>query len=122
MKAVLDTNIVIYLQKGLLGEALPTGQYAISIITEMELLSFPGLNPSQKEWLDRFIADMNVIGIEHEVKRRAIEIRRDYRMRLPDAIIAASAIATDALLFTNDQRMTGIPNLQVRALSLRQER
>lgn len=122
MNAVLDTNIVIYLQKGLLEETLPTGRYAISIITEMELLSFPGLNPSQKEWLDRFIADMNVIGIDHEVKRLAIEMRREYRMRLPDVIIAASAIATDALLFTNDQRLAGIPKLQVRTLSLRQER
>ncbi len=120
MKALLDTNIVIYLQKGLLSEALPEGQYAISIITEMELLSFPGLNPEQKNWLDRFIADMAIIGLNDEVKRLAIDIRREYRFRLPDAIIAASAVAHDALLFTNDQALTRIPNLKTRALSLRQ--
>lgn len=37
---LLDTNAVIYLQKELLAEPLPTAEYFISVITEMELLSF----------------------------------------------------------------------------------
>ena len=49
MKAVLDTNAVIYLQKGMLAEPLPRGHYFISVITEMELLSFHGLSKEQRE-------------------------------------------------------------------------
>lgn len=48
LKGVLDTNAVIYLQKGLLAEILPEGEYAISVITGMELLSFPGLTDRQR--------------------------------------------------------------------------
>lgn len=119
MKALLDTNAVIYLQKGLLAEALPVGEYLISIITEMELLSFSGLDESQQAWLQRFIDELEVVGIDDEVKALAIDLRRQHRLRLPDAIIAASAIARDAILFSNDLGLKGIPNLQLRNLTLR---
>ncbi|MBI4830983.1 MAG: type II toxin-antitoxin system VapC family toxin [Candidatus Lindowbacteria bacterium] len=121
MRAVLDTNAVIYLQKGLLAEALPVGEYFISVITEMELLSFHGLDESQRVWLNRFIVDLEVIGIDSEVKRLAIELRRRHRLRLPDAIIAGSAITCNAVLLSNDQKLMGIPNLQVQRLALRGE-
>ena len=53
IRAVLDTNAVIYLQKGLLTENLPTGEYFISVISEMELLSFGGLDAAQQVWPGR---------------------------------------------------------------------
>jgi len=65
MKAILDTNVVIYLQKGLLATNLPRGEYCISIITEMELLSFAGLDESQRAWLHRFIAELEVRGFQN---------------------------------------------------------
>ncbi len=68
----------------------------------------------------RFIADMEIISLDEEVNRLAIDIRRVHRFRLPDASVAASAAVHDALLFANDQRLAGIPNPRVRALSLRQ--
>jgi len=121
MRAVLDTNAVIYLQKGLLAEDLPIGEYFISVITEMELLSFPGLDKSQQDWLHRFLADLEIIGLDNDVKQLAIELRRQHRLRLPDAIIAASTITCNAVLFTNDKGLTGIPALQIRSLVLRGE-
>ena len=119
--AVLDTNAVIYLQKGLLAEALPVGEYSISVITEMELLSFSELAESQRDWLNRFIAELEVIGIDEEVKRLAIDLRRDHRLKLPDAIIAASAMTRNAILFSNDQGLKGIPKLEVHRLALRSQ-
>jgi predicted nucleic acid-binding protein len=47
VRALLDTNAVIYLQKGMLAKPLPRGSYFISVITEMELLSFHGLSNEQ---------------------------------------------------------------------------
>ena len=41
---LLDTNAVIYLLSGRLVLPLPDGQYSVSIITEIELLSFSGIS------------------------------------------------------------------------------
>ncbi|MBT8420502.1 MAG: type II toxin-antitoxin system VapC family toxin [Gammaproteobacteria bacterium] len=118
MKAVLDTNLVIYLQKGLLADNLPSGEYLISVITEMELFSFPGLNDEQQAWLRRFIDDIEVIGIHEKIKQRAIALRREYRLKLPDAIIAATAITHDAVLFSNDQGFAGLSGLKWQGIEL----
>ena len=52
MRALFDTNAVIYLRKGLLRQPLPPGEYFISAITELELLSFHGLDDTQQGWLN----------------------------------------------------------------------
>lgn len=119
VKAVLDTNVVIYLHKGLLAENLPVGKYAISVIIEMELLSFAGLTEDQRTWLQRFINDLEIIGIDSDVKQRAIRLRLEQHLKLPDAIIAATAISRNAVLLSNDQQFDGIPELDLRKLALR---
>ena len=52
---ILDTNTVIYLQNGQLIEPLEPEEYGISIITEIELLSFSELLKEQETWLKNFI-------------------------------------------------------------------
>ena len=46
LKSVLDTNAILYLLGGKLAQPLPAGQYVISVISEMELLSYPLLEAS----------------------------------------------------------------------------
>lgn len=118
MKAVLDTNMVIYLQKGLLAEKLPIGEYFISAITEMELLSFGGLSDLQRQWLQRFIDAIEVIEINNEVKKVTIDLRCKYHLKLPDAIVAASAINKDAILFSNDKKLQNISELRIKFIAL----
>jgi hypothetical protein len=43
VRGLLDTNAVLYLLGGRLAEALPPGEYLTSVITEMEMLSYPSL-------------------------------------------------------------------------------
>jgi predicted nucleic acid-binding protein len=50
-----------------------------------------------------------------------VRLRREHRLRLPDAIIAASALACDATLLTNDQRLLALPGVRCQALELRDE-
>lgn len=119
VRAVLDTNAVIYLQKGWLEVPLPVGEYFISVITEIELLSFAGLEDAQKDGLMRLIEDMEVIEIDQAVKRCAIALRRDHRLKLPDALIAASALTRDAVLVTNDSQLAKIPGIRCQTLKLR---
>jgi len=115
---VLDTNIVIYLQKGALLESLPIGNYAISVITEIELLSSAHLDRDQITKLKEFLNDVVVIQLSDLIKTRTIELRLQHHLKVPDAIIAATAMVCDAVLFTNDRHFQSIEGVQLRSMSV----
>ena len=119
MTILLDTNIVVYLQKGILLEALPVAQYAISVITEMELRSYPTLTESQEQWLQRLLNEIQTIGLTDAIKEEAIKLRKEHLLKLPDAVICATAITEEALLITNDKRLHEIKGLDCKALALK---
>ena len=121
MNAIFDTNVVIYLQKGLLARPLPRGEYLLSVISELELRSFHGLDAESQSWLNAFLSDISIVELDEQIKERTVRLRRAHRLRLPDAIIAASALAHHATLLTNDQRLLAIPKLQSESLELRHE-
>jgi predicted nucleic acid-binding protein len=58
---VLDTNIVLYFLGGRLEHPLPDGSYAVSVISELELLAYPDLTTSEGERVKAFLADIAVI-------------------------------------------------------------
>jgi len=115
---VLDTNAVIYLQQGVLADPLPVGRYFVSVITEIELLSFPTLTFEQLEPLRALIDDLTVVPINPGVKDAAVKLRRAHRLRVPDAIVAGTAVALDAELLSNDAKLQTLPELRCRSLSL----
>jgi predicted nucleic acid-binding protein len=120
LSAVLDTNVIINLQKGKLDEALPVEGYYASIITEIELLSSRSITEAEAQWIKEFLENLSVVGITERVKREAITIRRDHGLRLPDAIIAAVALVLDVPLITNDKGFTKVPHLECRAVRLKE--
>lgn len=119
--AIFDTNIVIYLQKGLLARPLPRGEYLLSVISELELRSIHGLDAASQSWLNTFLSDITIVGLEEQIKEITVRLCRAHRLRLPDAIIAASALAHQATLLTHDQRLLAIPGLQSESLGLMHE-
>ena len=119
MQFLIDTNVVIYLQKGELYESLPLASYGISVITEMELLSYPMLSNDDMDWLNKFINSMEVIDLNKAIKESAIELRRSYKLRLPDAIIVASALIYDAMLLSNDQQLSRVSGLKLQSVKLK---
>lgn len=120
MNCVLDTNVIIYAQKGALAAPLPHGRYFVSVITEIELLSFPDLTPEHEQVLIDFLGDLSIVGIDTELKRRNVELRRRYRLRIPDAIIAATALAVEAELLTNDVALAQVADLRCRTVDVKQ--
>ncbi|MES2112616.1 MAG: type II toxin-antitoxin system VapC family toxin [Bacteroidota bacterium] len=92
---LIDTNICIYLLAGdtTVSELLQDQSIAISVITEMELYAFNDQNPASLRILDTFIESVSIVNIEQKVKFNTIKIRRDSKLKLPDAIIAASALS-----------------------------
>jgi len=56
LKTVLDTNAILYLLGGKLAQPLPAGQYFISVISEMELLSYPLFEESAQFKIEAFLS------------------------------------------------------------------
>jgi predicted nucleic acid-binding protein len=116
---VLDTNIALYHLGGQLQYSLPTGQYFVSIITKMELLSYPSLAPAEEQQIRRFLAQLQILNLTESIKQIAIDLRKQNRPKLPDSIIAATACDLNATLLTNDLKLAQIPLLSVQSLPLR---
>lgn len=121
MNIVLDTNAVLYFLAGRLVDPLPLADYYISVITEIELLSYPLLNKDEETEIIAFLNDVTVLDLTKDVKKSAIYFRRHYRLKLPDALIVATAYSLKATLFTNDINLLNIAELQVQGLVLKVE-
>ncbi len=76
----------------------------ISVITRMELLSWPGASQEQTHILSEFINASEVFALEEPVIVKAIDIRKTFKTKLPDAIIAATAIVNNLSLITRNTK------------------
>ena len=119
-KLLLDTNIVIDYLKGIDAvvsfiDERPTAELFVSVITRMELLSFGGMQPAEAEAIHGFLDAVNVIPLNDEVEQFAISVRRSTRRKMPDAIVAATALWLYATLITADGQLakTNFPDLRV---------
>jgi len=112
---LLDTNIVIAaLNQRLI---LPSGSYYVSVITEIELLSFAAITKNDENQIKQFLSDISVIELIPEIKQQTIRLRRLSKVKLPDAIICATAIIKSATLVTNDLRLHSIDECETISLN-----
>ncbi len=116
---ILDTNAVIYLFNNQLATPLAEEEYGISVITEIELLSFPRLSRSHEDLLRRFFLDIRILPLDEQIKDETIALKRTRKLKTPDAIICATALAKKATLLTNDKQLLHIAGLKVQPLQLR---
>ena len=106
MNALFDTNILIDYLNGREAAQRELGRYPrrfISVVTWMELLA-GGHDEAETDVIEMFLRDFEVVDITRVVAREAVNIRRTHRLRLPDAIIWASARANSALLVTRNTK------------------
>ena len=115
---LLDTNVVLYLLGSRLTNPLPSGQYFVSVITEIELLSYPSLSSDEEIQIRDFLTKMTVVEIDSNIKELAIAFRKQYKLRLPDAIIAATAKSLNATLFTNDVRLANLIEINIQSVQI----
>ncbi len=111
----IDTNICIYLLDGdtVLAELLQGQNLYLSIITEMELHAYHGNKHSSVQILNAFLQSISIINIEERVKINTIEIRKKAKLKLPDSIIAASAITYNLPLITADKGFKRVDHLDL---------
>ena len=100
IKYLWDTNTVIYYLQQLFPQSAETfidnllreERPIISAITEIELLCWKAATEKDLEVLNDFITECLVIELEQPIKIKTAEIRKANRIKLPDAIIAATAL------------------------------
>ena len=115
---VLDTNVVLYLLSGRLVNPLPVGEFYLSIISEIEMLSFSAIGQEEESRIREFLAQVTIVGLSEEVKQLTIEIRRKYRLKLPDAIVCATAIILDSDLLSNDVQLEKVTELMLSSVQI----
>lgn len=122
IKYLWDTNTAIYyLQQQFppnaekfVDDSLKDQQPVISAITEIELLCWKTADQKDMEVLHSFINDALVIELEQPIKLKAADLRKVHRIKLPDAIIAATALIYDlTLLSRNTADFVGINGLKM---------
>lgn len=118
MTVVVDTNTAIYLLGNKLADPLTADDYSVSVITQIELLSYPSLTADEEARVSEFLETVAIIDLTAEVRDAPIRLRRDHRMRVPDAIIAGTALVLDAELLTNDARLLRVDGLRSRSVPL----
>jgi len=92
MTGLLDTNVALYLLGGRLVAPLPLGSYGISVITEMELLAWPSLTPEEENRVREFLRQVTVCELTSPIRARAVALRREQHLKLPDAVVCATAM------------------------------
>jgi predicted nucleic acid-binding protein len=105
MRALFDTNILIDYLIGHNEARLVIEQYEnpqISIITKMEVLV--GTTEDNEEIIREFLDNFTVIALNEEIAETAIEIRKNNKIKLPDAIIWATAKYNNSLLITRNTK------------------
>lgn len=111
---IADTNFLIYVQEGhAIVEPFLIYDFGISFVTEVELLGFKGITYTQQQQLTQLIDDCFGIGWNHHIREQTINLRQQYAIKLPDAIIAATAVAYDIPLITADQGFEKIKELDL---------
>ena len=109
MRYVYDTNIFIYYlaeEPAVLpffSEAfLSQHDVAISPIVRIELLSFPDLSDEEEQVTADLLTQFELVPLLPEIEDRTIQLKRQYRIKLPDAVIAATALHWSANLVTRN--------------------
>ena len=77
--------------------------FQISVISKMEFLGFP-FNLQERQKAVQFMECAMIRSLNDEIVQRVIEIRQVNRIKLPDAIIAATALQNSAILVTRNTK------------------
>ena len=105
---LLDTNIIIYYFNGIIDDdkidPILKESFNISIITKIEFLSWQKLRTDKELNAQAlaFISYANVYELTDEIADKVIDIRQQYRVKTPDAIIGATALVHGFDIVTNN--------------------
>lgn len=117
---VLDTNVIIAVLNGneIAIELVDGCNLYLSFITELEVQSFSRISEQEKRSLRSFLKECTIIDVNTEIKKECIELRSQYHLKLPDALIAATAKYLDLPLISADKTFNKIKEITLIQFSI----
>ena len=103
-KVLFDSNVMIYLSK----REIPLefidqfDDIRISVITYMEILGFRFKSTREEDLIKELVGFFETVFVSQAIAGKVVEIRKAHAIKLPDAIIAATAICEDLKLVTRN--------------------
>ena len=108
-KVLIDTNIAIaYIGNNLSFESMNkldiifNDEYHLSVINKIELLGYPGLDKNEEEKFNLLINHSVLHQINDVIIQKTISIRNKHRIKLPDALIAATCLVNGLDILTHN--------------------
>ncbi|MCX5964877.1 MAG: type II toxin-antitoxin system VapC family toxin [Cyanobacteria bacterium] len=108
MNYLIDTNIIIYYFNGLTDDetihTILADSFKISIITKIEFLGWGQFasDPESHSKAKEFISHATVFDLKNAIAEQTILLRQSFKVKTPDAIIAATALVNGLTVVTNN--------------------
>jgi predicted nucleic acid-binding protein len=109
---LVDTNVLIHHWNGdaRTTSILDGAVLHVSFITEIEILGFHGYTAHERAKVTADMATILITDIDAGIKSAAIDLCARYRMKLADALIAATTIRLGIALVTEDKHFRKLKN------------
>ena len=85
----------------------------ISFITELEILSYQKLSRNDIAQIKKFLNKCTIIDVNGTIKEITISLRKQFNLKLPDSIIAATAMYLDLPLITADSQFKSVKDINL---------
>jgi len=107
VRLLLDTNVIIDFLKQEnaaidLISLFSRNECFVSVIVKLELLKYPDITPEEEHTINEFLRLVPIMPINAAIESETIALSRLSKFKLPDAIIAATAIVHNAEIVTSD--------------------
>ena len=109
------TNIILYLLNGsdTVENFLQGKDIYLSFITELELIGFKKISAKEEFQIHEILKDCSIIPLNERIKEKYVDIRKSYHLKLPDAVIAATALVLDVPLITSDKQFKTVEDIKL---------
>lgn len=110
MKLLLDTNTIVDFLKQK-GDAFDLSSIFlqhdcfVSVIVKLELLKYPDITSDEEHAVIEFLQLVPIMPLNEAIENETIALSRSTKLKLPDAIIGATAIVYEAAVVTRDPHL-----------------
>jgi predicted nucleic acid-binding protein len=105
---LIDTNILVYHTKGsqlsvnFISNLIVQNSFNISILSKIEFLGWDKHTSDGFEKCKKLIESANIYNVDGDIANKAIELKREKKIKLADAVIAATALVNSLKLATRN--------------------